>query len=203
MSIASPSPEVRRIRDAADAPFDTTHHGAHLVDAGSGATSAVAQVTVLAPLLIWADADPTAHALDPRAADWPAHRVGRTGLVLGINGTTISVPRPCSAAAIPLPTRSPTHMDYQRRGDRGAGPQGMTTLPAPIAVVAYTLLGTAAFALGLIALVEFAIPARHNDPPTARPSTLRWPCWPSSSPRPWPRSLCYVLAGTAADRPGP
>lgn len=54
-------------------------------------------------------------------------------------------------------------MEYQRCGDRGARVRATHTPRAPVLVVVYTFLATAGFTLGPVALVEFALPARHND----------------------------------------
>jgi thiamine biosynthesis lipoprotein len=81
------------VRDGAVATSGTAHRGAHLVDARTGAApGAVAQVTVTAPSLTWADVDATAaYALGARAAEWLRHRVGRAGLVVWTDGTTSTV----------------------------------------------------------------------------------------------------------------
>lgn len=65
-----------------------THRGAHVVDARTGrAPGAVASVTVVAVDLTTADVDATAAlALDVEAADWLRSR-GRTGLVVGVDGS--------------------------------------------------------------------------------------------------------------------
>lgn len=67
----------------------TTHRGAHLYDARTGAApTRVAQVTVLAETLTWADIDATAaYALDRDAARWLRRRPGRTGLVAWRDGS--------------------------------------------------------------------------------------------------------------------
>jgi thiamine biosynthesis lipoprotein len=67
----------------------TTHRGSHLYDARTGAApTRVAQVTVLADTLTWADIDATsAYALDGDAATWLRARPGRTGLVVWRDGT--------------------------------------------------------------------------------------------------------------------
>jgi thiamine biosynthesis lipoprotein len=71
----------------------SAHRGAHLVDARTGvAPPAVAQVTVTAASLTWADVDATAaYALGARAAEWLGRRVGRAGLVVWADGTTTTV----------------------------------------------------------------------------------------------------------------
>ena len=52
----------------------------------------VASVTVVHRTLTWADIDATAaYALGPGAAEWLRHRVGRTGLVVGADGSTTLV----------------------------------------------------------------------------------------------------------------
>ena len=49
--------------------------------------------TVVHSNLTWADIDATAaYALGPGAAEWLRHRVGRTGLAVGADGTTSLVP---------------------------------------------------------------------------------------------------------------
>jgi thiamine biosynthesis lipoprotein len=67
----------------------TTHRGSHLYDARTGAAPArVAQVTVLADTLTWADIDATsAYALDGDATTWLRARPRRTGLVVWRDGT--------------------------------------------------------------------------------------------------------------------
>jgi FAD:protein FMN transferase len=81
------------VRDGAVATSGSAHRGAHVRDARTGSVpGAVAQVTVTAPSLTWADVDATAaYALGPRSADWLAHRVGRGGLVVWTDGTTTTV----------------------------------------------------------------------------------------------------------------
>lgn len=85
---------VVTLHDGAVATSGSAHRGAHVVDARTGrAPSAVAQVTVTAASLTAADVDATAaYALDDRAAEWLAHRVGRAGLVVWADGTTTTVP---------------------------------------------------------------------------------------------------------------
>ena len=84
---------VVEVRDGAVATSGAAHRGAHVVDARTGAApGAVAQVTVTAASLTDADVDATAaYALDERAAEWLAHRVGRAGLVVWADGTTATV----------------------------------------------------------------------------------------------------------------
>ncbi len=67
----------------------TAHRGSHLYDARTGAApTRVAQVTVLAETLTWADIDATAaYALDGQAADWLRGRAGRAGLVVWRDGS--------------------------------------------------------------------------------------------------------------------
>lgn len=88
------------IRDGAVATSGTAHRGAHLVDARTGCPPAgVASVTVVATTLTWADIDATAaYAHGPEAATWLGHRVGRTGLVVGADGTvtTVGGTAPCA-----------------------------------------------------------------------------------------------------------
>lgn len=80
------------IVDGAVATSGTAHRGAHLVDARTGRPPTdIAQVTVIARSLTWADVDATAaYALGPDAATWLRHRVGRTGLVVRTDGTTVT-----------------------------------------------------------------------------------------------------------------
>jgi len=82
------------VATGAVATSGTAHRGAHLVDARTGAApAAVAQVTVVAPTLTWADIDATAaYALGPEAATWLSTRPGTTGLVVWADGTTTPVP---------------------------------------------------------------------------------------------------------------
>jgi thiamine biosynthesis lipoprotein len=82
--------------DAAVATSGTAHRGAHLVDARTGERPvAVAQVTVIASSLTWADVDATAaYALGEQAARWLGRRVGRTGLVVWADGTTTTTESP-------------------------------------------------------------------------------------------------------------
>jgi thiamine biosynthesis lipoprotein len=84
---------VVAVRDGAVATSGTAHRGAHVVDARTGAAPpAVAQVTVTAPSLTWADVDATAaYALGRRAAEWLGRRVGRAGLVVWADGTTTTM----------------------------------------------------------------------------------------------------------------
>ena len=81
------------VRDGAVATSGTAHRGAHLVDARTGRPpTGVAQVTVIASSLTWADIDATAaFALGEHAAAWLDHRVGRTGLVVRPDGSTVIV----------------------------------------------------------------------------------------------------------------
>jgi len=67
----------------------TAHRGSHLYDARTGAApTLVAQVTVLADTLTWADIDATsAYALDGEAATWLRTCPRRTGLVVWRDGT--------------------------------------------------------------------------------------------------------------------
>jgi thiamine biosynthesis lipoprotein len=67
----------------------TTHRGSHLYDARTGAApTRVAQVTVLADTLTWADIDATsAYALDGGAATWLRSRPRRAGLVVWRDGS--------------------------------------------------------------------------------------------------------------------
>ncbi len=85
---------VVAVCDGAVATSGSAHRGAHVVDARTGAPPpAVAQVTVTAPSLTWADVDATAaYALGERAAEWLRRRVGRGGLVVWTDGTTTTVP---------------------------------------------------------------------------------------------------------------
>ena len=77
------------VRRGGLATSGTAHRGQHLVDARDGSTpSRVAQVTVVAGSLTWADIDATAaYALDGGAADWLRTRPGRTGLVVWTDGS--------------------------------------------------------------------------------------------------------------------
>lgn len=76
------------VRRGAVATSGSAHRGAHIVDARTGTTpAAVAQVTVIAESLTWADLDATAaYALDAQAATWLRTRPGRTGLVVWADG---------------------------------------------------------------------------------------------------------------------
>lgn len=89
------------VRDGAVATSGTAHRGQHLVDARTGAhPSRVAQVTVVADSLTWADLDATAaYARDADAARWLGTRPGRTGLVVWADGTTATVAGPVTAAS--------------------------------------------------------------------------------------------------------
>jgi thiamine biosynthesis lipoprotein len=84
------------VADAAVATSGTAHRGAHLVDARTGGRpAAVAQVTVIAASLTWADVDATAaYALGEQAARWLGRRVGRCGLVVWADGTTTTTESP-------------------------------------------------------------------------------------------------------------
>lgn len=77
------------VRRGAVATSGSAHRGSHIVDARTGnAPGTVAQVTVVAGSLVWADIDATAaYALDVRAATWLRTRPGRTGLVVWADGT--------------------------------------------------------------------------------------------------------------------
>jgi thiamine biosynthesis lipoprotein len=85
---------VVAVHDGAVATSGSAHRGAHVVDARTGAPPpAVAQVTVTAASLTWADVDATAaYALGEWAAEWLGRRVGRAGLVVWADGTTTTVP---------------------------------------------------------------------------------------------------------------
>lgn len=76
--------------DGGVATSGTTHRGAHLIDARTGATpDAVASVTVIAATVTDADIDATAaYAHGPRAAAWLEGRPGRSGLVVWQDGGT-------------------------------------------------------------------------------------------------------------------
>lgn len=79
--------------DGAVATSGTAHRGEHLIDARTGRhPGVVAQVTVLAASLTWADVDATAASvLGEHAARWLGARAGRTGLVVWADATTTSV----------------------------------------------------------------------------------------------------------------
>ena len=81
------------VRRGAVATSGTTHRGSHLHDARTGAApTRVAQVTVVADTLTWADIDATAaYALDGEAATWLRRRPGRTGLVVWRDGSVDQV----------------------------------------------------------------------------------------------------------------
>jgi thiamine biosynthesis lipoprotein len=66
-----------------------THRGVHVVDPRTGAAPRnIASVTVIAASLTWADIDATAaYALDADGAAWLRDRPGRTGLVVGQDGS--------------------------------------------------------------------------------------------------------------------
>ncbi len=76
------------VRRGAVATSGTSHRGAHIVDARTGsAPDRVAQVTVIAESLTWADIDATAaYALGGEAAAWLRTRPGRSGLVVWSDG---------------------------------------------------------------------------------------------------------------------
>ena len=76
------------VRRGGLATSGTAHRGQHLVDGRDGSVPGrVAQVTVVAESLTWADIDATAaYALDGEAADWLRARPGRTGLVVWADG---------------------------------------------------------------------------------------------------------------------
>lgn len=82
------------VRNGAVATSGTAHRGEHLVDARTGRhPTTVAQVTVVADSLAWADIDATAaYAQDTDAARWLSGRPGRTGLVVWRDGTGTTVP---------------------------------------------------------------------------------------------------------------
>lgn len=67
----------------------SAHRGAHIVDARTGGTPRrVAQVTVVAESLTWADIDATAaYALDGEAATWLRTRPGRSAVVVWADGS--------------------------------------------------------------------------------------------------------------------
>jgi thiamine biosynthesis lipoprotein len=71
----------------------SAHRGAHVTDARTGAApSLVAQVTVIAESLVWADIDATAaYALDGEATEWLRGRPGRSGLVVWADGRVDTV----------------------------------------------------------------------------------------------------------------
>jgi thiamine biosynthesis lipoprotein len=77
------------VRDGAVATSGTAHRGAHILDARTGvAPTGIAAVTVIAASLTAADVDATAaFALGREAAAWLGRRVGRTGLVVGTDGS--------------------------------------------------------------------------------------------------------------------
>ena len=81
------------MRSGAIATSGTAHRGEHLVDARTGRIpTLVAQVTVVAETLTWADIDATAaYALDAEAAAWLRGRRGRTGLVVWRDGSTDTI----------------------------------------------------------------------------------------------------------------
>ncbi|MFD9467139.1 FAD:protein FMN transferase [Streptomyces sp. NPDC060027] len=71
----------------------TAYRGNHIVDARTGRPPThVAQVTVFADSVTWADVDATAaFALGPEAAAWLSGRAGRTGLVVWQDGSTSTI----------------------------------------------------------------------------------------------------------------
>jgi thiamine biosynthesis lipoprotein len=81
------------LHSGALATSGSAHRGAHIVDARTGLVpERVAQVTVIAEDLAWADIDATAaFALGPEAAYWLAGRPGRTGLVTWTDGSTETI----------------------------------------------------------------------------------------------------------------
>jgi len=81
------------VLDGAVATSGAAHRGRHVVEARTGRPpTGVASVTVVHRTLTWADIDATAaYALGPGAAEWLRHRVGRTGLVVGADGSTTLV----------------------------------------------------------------------------------------------------------------
>jgi thiamine biosynthesis lipoprotein len=82
------------VRNGGVATSGFTHRGTHIVDARTGlAPVGVASVTVVAASLTDADLDATAaFALGPGAVDWLRSRPGRTGLVVGTDGSRTVVP---------------------------------------------------------------------------------------------------------------
>ena len=81
------------VRRGGLATSGTAHRGQHLVVGRDGSVpSRVAQVTVVAGSLTWADIDATAaYALGGEAADWLRARPGRTGLVVWADGAVETV----------------------------------------------------------------------------------------------------------------
>jgi thiamine biosynthesis lipoprotein len=81
------------IHTGALATSGTAHRGPHLLDARTGRPPAgIAQVTVIAKSLTWADIDATAaYAHGGNAANWLRTRPGRTGLIVWDDGTTTTV----------------------------------------------------------------------------------------------------------------
>jgi len=81
------------VRRGGVATSGTAHRGAHLYDGRTGRPpTRVAQVTVVAETLTWADIDATAaYALDADAARWLRRRADRTGLVVWRDGTVEQV----------------------------------------------------------------------------------------------------------------
>ncbi len=95
------------VRHGAVATSSSAHRGTHIVDARTGLVpDRVAQVTVIADHLTWADIDATAaFALGPEAGSWLARRPGRTGLVIWADGTTETIPsEPLAVPHDPHPT---------------------------------------------------------------------------------------------------
>jgi thiamine biosynthesis lipoprotein len=81
------------IRRGGVATSGTAHRGAHLYDGRTGRPpTRVAQVTVVAETLTWADIDATAaYALDADAARWLRRRADRSGLVVWRDGSVEQV----------------------------------------------------------------------------------------------------------------
>nr|WP_179665537.1 FAD:protein FMN transferase [Nocardioides panaciterrulae] len=88
---ADPRRLVARIpvRNGGVATSGFTHRGTHIVDARTGLVPVgVASVTVVTASLTDADLDATAaFALGPEATGWLSSRPGRTGLVVGTDGS--------------------------------------------------------------------------------------------------------------------
>jgi thiamine biosynthesis lipoprotein len=78
-----------QVRLGAVATSGSAHRGTHIVDARTGRVpDRVAQVTVVADNLTWADIDATAaFAVGPDASNWLSGRPGRSGLVIWSDGT--------------------------------------------------------------------------------------------------------------------
>jgi FAD:protein FMN transferase len=112
VAIESPTDPSRilatiQVRSGAVATSSAAHRGTHIVDARTGLVpERVAQVTVIADDLAWADIDATAaFALGPEAANWLARRPGRTGLVVWTDGTTETISSvPQALPDDPIPT---------------------------------------------------------------------------------------------------